>query len=249
METDLYLATRIQDLDDRIDALTGEIDALPKHIAHIESRLAAHKEELADTQAELADNGRQHRQLEGQVGDFNQKVAKLQDQMNGARTNEQFRAFQQEIQFCKDRIDELEERILDKMEEAEVLQEKVAKAESDLQLESAKVAADVESAKERIEKDKQAREDRRADRASLTSRIGAAALRAYERVRKARGSAVAAVEGEICGACHVRLRPKVLQDLRMLSSGVLTCETCGRIVYLPDHLDSGVPVEDPSSAA
>ena len=246
MPTDLYLARRIQKLDDRIDELTSEIDGLPKHVARIESRLASHKRELADTQAVLVENGKRHRQLEGQVSDFGQKISRLQDQMNGARTNEQFRAFQHEIQYCRDRIDHLEERILVKMEEAEALEANAAKAQADLKLESDKVAADVKEARRRIEADKLDREKQRAARASLAARIDRNALRAYERVRRARGMAVAAVMDENCGACHVRLRPKFLQDLQQLQQGVLTCENCGRIVYLPDQNDDGVPLEDPS---
>lgn len=246
MPTDLYLARRIQQLDDRIDELTTEIDGLPKHIAAIESRLASHKQELADTQAVLAENGKQHRQLEGQVGENGRKISRLQEQMNGARTNEQFRAFQHEIQYCKDTIDQLEERILDKMEEAEALEEDVANAKADLGIESVKVAADVEEARHRIESDKHVRQKHQAARASLTAQIGPAALRAYERIRRARGRAVTAVVDENCAACHVRLRPKFLQDLQQLTRGVLTCESCGRIVYLPGEADDDVPLEDPA---
>ncbi len=246
MPTDLYLARRIQELDQRIDALTREIDGLPKHVAAIESRLASHKQELADTQAVLAENGKQRRHLEGQVGDFRRKISKLQDQMNGARTNEQFRAFQHEIQYCKDSIDGLEERILDKMEESEALEESVAKAEADLKIESAKVAADVDQARLRIESDKRGREKQQAARASLSAKIDPESLRAYERIRSARGTAVTAIVDETCGSCRVRLRPKLLQDLQLLSHGVLTCESCGLIVYLPDQAGDGVPLEDPA---
>ena len=246
MPTDLYLARRIQDLDERIGELTREIDGLPKHVAVIESRLASHRQELADTRAVLAENGKQHRQLEGQVGDFNRKISKLQDQMNGARTNEQFRAFQHEIQYCKDSIDEIEEGILDKMEKAEALDESVATAEADLKIESAKVATEVDQARERIEADKRDREKQRTARASLSAQIDPVTMQTYERIRQARGTAVAAVVDENCGSCHVRLRPKFLQDLQQLSHGVLTCESCGLIVYLPDRVGDGVPLEDPA---
>ena len=245
MPSDLSLVRRLQELDRRIDGLTREIDGLPTHIASIEAKLAAHQKELADTQETLADNGREHRSLEGQVGDFRQKISKLQDQMNSARTNEQFRAFQHEIQFCKDHIDQLEERILDKMEQAEALEENVARAEADLKVESDKVAAEVDRAKARIADDRDERDRQREERHSLSARIDRGALRTYERVRSVRGIAVAAVIGESCGSCHVRLRPKLLQDLRLITKGVLTCESCGMIVYFPDEPDSAVNGEEP----
>ena len=248
MSSDLSLARRLQDLDRRIDGLTREIDGLPTHIASIEGKLATHKQELADTQGILADNGREHRSLEGQVGDFKQKISKLQEQMNSARTNEQFRAFQHEIQFCKDNIDELEERILEKMEQAEALQENVARAEADLRVESARVAEEVERAKARIAADREERDSQRETRLALCAEIDPASLRTYERVRGARGTAVTAVIGESCGSCHVRLRPKLLQDLHLLKKGVLTCESCGLIVYLPEAAASSLSDEEPSAA-
>lgn len=246
MPSDLSLARRLQDLDRRISGLTREIDSLPAHISAIESKLAANKQALENTQAELAENGRQHRILEGQVSDFRQKISKLQDQMNSARTNEQFRAFQHEIQFCKDRIDQLEEQILERMEQAESLQEDVESAQAELRVESAKVAREVEQAKARIADDRQNRDRQLDSRLALCRKIGPDTLRTYERIREARGEAVASVEGESCGSCHVRLRPKLLQDLRMIENGVLTCERCGLIIYIPDELEDEIPAEDPA---
>lgn len=246
MASDIYLACRLQELDQRIDELTQEIDALPKHVAAIESRLATHKQELAHKRAALVENAKEQRQLEGQIGDFSQKISKLQVQMNGAKTNAQFHAFQHEIQYCKDQIDQREETILDKMEQAEALEENVAKAEADLRVESVKVAADVKEAKAKIEADKKERGGQLAARAEMSARIDPVVVRAYERIRAARGSAVAAVINETCGSCHVRLRPKFLQDLRNLSHGMLTCESCGLIVYLPEAIDDGVTLEDPA---
>lgn len=248
MPSDLFLIRRIQQLDQRIQALTREIDDLPKHVATIEARLASHRQDLADTQALLAENAKEHRRLDGQISDFKEKISKLQEQMNSARTNEQFRAFQHEIQFCKDQIYQLEERILDKMEQAEALQENVAKAEADLKVESAKVAQDVEAAHTRIGADKKDRAAQQTIRNELSAQVVPQTMRTYERIRAAKGQAVAAVVDEKCGACHVRLRPQFLQNLRHLSEGILTCERCGLILFLPESNDDDVVVEDPAAA-
>ncbi len=235
MHTDLSLALQIQGMDLRIRALTREIDGLPKRIAAVEARLASHKQALANTKAVLEQNNKDHRQLERQIDDEKQKISRLQDQMNGARTNEQFRAFQHEIQFCKDAIDAHEESILGKMEEAEKLQANVSSAEASLESESTKVAEDVRRAKARIEADRKEREQALANRSDLSAKISPTTLRAYERIRKTRGVAITPVEEENCGSCHVRLRPKVLQDLGQLTQGVLTCESCGLIIYRPEE--------------
>ena len=247
MPSEISVLLGIQELDQRIGELTREIDNLPKHVAAIKARLAAHRQALERTQAILAENGKERRHLESKVGDHKQKIAKLQDQMDGARTNEQFRAFQHEIQFCKEAIDQFEERILENMEQAETLQANVSQAVADLKVEEAKVAKDVEAASERIEADKQERVRKQSDRDSAVGQVSSATMQVYERIRKARGTAVAPVIDESCGACHVRVRPKFLQDLRHLTDGVFTCESCGLIVFLPDVLDPGVQIEDPAA--
>ena len=251
MHTDLSLALQIQGMDLRIQALTREIDGLPKRIAAVEARLASHKQALAETKAVLEQNKKDHRQFERQIDDQKQKISKLQDQMNGAKTNEQFRAFQHEIRFCKDAIDDLEEGILGKMEEAEQLQQDVSKAEASLKVESAKVAEDVRLAKARIEADRKEREIKLADRRALSAKISPAILRVYQRIRKTRGVAITAVTAENCDSCHVRLRPKLLQDLGQLSEGILTCESCGLIIYRPDpdaEAESGTVSAAPANA-
>lgn len=242
MPSDISLARQLQDLDERIEGLTREIDGLPRHVAAIEAQLASHKQQLAQSRSEVENNARDRRSLEGQVGDLNRTTSRLQDQMNSARTNEQFRAFQHEIQYCRDRIDKIEDGILEKMEEAETLQQGVEKAEAALRVESAKVAEEVERAKQRIAADRSERKRRQAERDDLTSRLRSRTLQVYERVRKARGKAVAPVVGETCGACHFRLRPKFLQDLRLILDGVMTCESCGLIMFIPSD-DASPPSE------
>lgn len=234
LHRDLSLTLQLQQLDLRILQLTREIDGLPKSIALVEGRLESHKQALAAQEGRLAENGKDQRRLERKVSDLKLKVSKLQDQMNTARTNEQFRAFQHEIEYCKDAIDAEEEGILGKMEDAETLQEDVAAARESLARESKKVASDVQAARERIEADKLERSRGVERRAELAARLDPSVLRVYERIRETRGMAVAQVVAENCDSCHVRLRPKLLQDLRRLARGVMLCESCGLIVYFPE---------------
>ncbi len=236
MSSDVSLVRQLQGLDERIEGLTREIESLPRHVAAIQAKLATHTQQLADSRDQLAENAREHRSLEGQIGDFRQKISKLQEQMNAARTNEQFRAFQHEIQFCRDRIDEIEESILERMEQAEALQQGVKEAEAALKVEEAKVADEVERARARIAADSEERSRTQSERDGLSGRITPGTVQSYDRIRRARGKAVAPVIGQTCGSCHVRLRPKFLQDLRSAQDGVMTCENCGLILYLPENI-------------
>src|ERR1700680_2146888 len=100
MLPDVKLAVRLQDIDNRVAELTREISSLPKHIAEIEKKLEAHQRKLEADRAALTANQKDRKRLEGEIQLQQQKISKLKDQMLEAKTNEQYRAFQHEIDYC-----------------------------------------------------------------------------------------------------------------------------------------------------
>ncbi len=231
MSSDLVILLKIQELDIHIQQLTDEIENLPKHIASLEEKLATHKQQLADSQESLKINHVEYQKLDGGITDYKGKISHLLDQMNGAKTNEQYHAFQKEINFCKAKIDGLENQALGKMEDAEKLQEHVNTAETELKIETKKVAEEVKQATARIADDRKTREARILQRQEASAQANADSLAFYERIRRVKRMAMARVDGQKCGSCQVRLRPQFLQNLRHLESGILSCENCGLILY------------------
>ena len=231
MTEEIEQVTRLQSLDLRIGELEREIATLPKHIAQIEKALDSHLRRLEADRAALAGNQKERKRLEDDSKVESQKISKLKDQMLGAKTNEQYRAFQHEITFCEDAIRKSEDRILDLMAEAEPLDVNVKKAEAALKEEKQQVEAEKAQARERTSVDQKQLEQLLAERKVLVGALKPQTVSAYERIRKKwHGVAVAeAAEGR-CSGCHMVLRPQFFQDLRH-SDQVMFCESCGRILY------------------
>src|SRR6476661_6901192 len=102
MPPELKLVVRLQDLDNRLAELAREIAALPKHVAEIEKKLVSHERKLDADRSALAANQKERKKCDSDIQIQDQKVSKLKDQMIGAKiTNEQYRAFQNEIEFCQ----------------------------------------------------------------------------------------------------------------------------------------------------
>jgi predicted nucleic acid-binding Zn-ribbon protein len=231
MHVDLPRVRELQQVDDRIRELDDEIGRLPIYISDIERQLESHKKQIEADQAALVENKKSHRALEAEIATHQQHVTRLRSQMNEAKTNEQFRAFQHEIDFHEDAVRKVEDRILDKMVEAESLGQNVKKAEAALRIESEKVQREVAETKARVSKDEEEAAGVRGTRAELAKAISSQVLRTYEHVRKSRGGrAVARANAERCLACNVVFRPQFSQLLRS-NEQVLTCEACGRILY------------------
>ena len=104
MLPDITHAIRLQNLDDRAAELMKEIGALPKHIAEIEKKLESHQRRLDHDRAGMLANQKDRKHLEGEIQLNEQKISKLKSQMMEAKTNEVYRAFQHEIDFCQQEI-------------------------------------------------------------------------------------------------------------------------------------------------
>jgi len=231
MLPDLELAIRLQELDNRVTELTREISALPKHIAEIEKKLEGHTRKLEADRAALSANQTDRKKTEGDIQVQEQKISKLKGQMMDAKTNEVYRAFQNEIEFCEKEIRRLEDHILELMGESEPLDKNVKAAELALKEEKAQVEGEKQEARARTAADKTALGQIQQERAQIVTRMTPSVYSQYERIRKARhGVAIAeAVEGR-CSACHMTIRLQFFQDLKK-GDRVMTCESCSRILY------------------
>jgi predicted nucleic acid-binding Zn-ribbon protein len=231
MLPDLQLAIRLQNIDNRVAELTKEVSSLPKHIAAIEKKLETHERKLEADRAALTANQKDRKRFEGDIQVQQQKISKLKDQMLEAKTNEQYRAFQHEIEYCEKEIRRAEDLILDSMSASEPLEHNVKVADTALKQEKTQVEEEKQLARERTAKDQRELDELKAERKSIATQISPNILSSYERVRKMRrGVAVAeAVEGR-CSQCHMALRLQFFQDLKR-GERVMQCESCSRILY------------------
>jgi predicted nucleic acid-binding Zn-ribbon protein len=232
MYPDVHLVIQLQSLDLKIATLEKEVAALPKQIAVIEKALESHSRKLEADKAALTANQKDRKRLEGDIQVHQQKISKLRDQMQGAKTNEQFKAFSHEIEFIEKEIRTAEDRILELMTESEPLDQNVKKAEKALAEEKKQVEAEKSQARERTAVDQKELDALQQQRTESVSKLPKTSLVAYERIRKkVKGNnVIAEAVGGRCSACQINLRPQFLQDLRK-GDQLMFCESCGRFLY------------------
>jgi hypothetical protein len=232
MHPDTHLVIQLQSLDQKIAALEKEVAALPKHIATIEKALESHNRKLEADRAALAANQKDRRRLEGEIQVHEQKISKLKEQMLGAKTNEQYKAFQHEIEYIQKEIRKAEDRILELMTESEPLDANVKKAEVALKQEKVVVEEEKGRARKRTAEDQGFINQHRTERAQVVSKLPKDTVLIYDRVRlKSGGIAIAEVVNSRCQACQITIRPQYMQDLRK-GTELMRCEQCGRFLYI-----------------
>jgi predicted nucleic acid-binding Zn-ribbon protein len=249
MHPDLEKLIALQALDIEAKRLRDEIAALPKRVAELESKAKAVEGQRAVVLDLIAKEEALRRRQEFDVKDHQAKVARVRKQMDLATTTVQVTAFEHEIGFAQAEVSRLEDAELESMERSESLE--AQKTVADETVEDATKALERERlrAAETIALDKAALTEVDKKRAMLRPEIGEAALSNYDRIAKGKGTGLAEALNQKCTACQMMLRPQRWNDLRDRGNedDMMTCESCGRLLYYDPARDAPqrktVPVE------
>jgi predicted nucleic acid-binding Zn-ribbon protein len=221
---------QLQDADKAIRRLQDEIAELPKRVAAIEHKLANTKLQLEEAQAAVKSDEAARRKYETAITDLRGKISKYRDQSLAVKTNEQYKALLQEIQFAEKEIAENEDKILELMVNADTRDKEVKAAQVELKAETAEIEKEKEEARQRSAEDQRQLTEWRAKRDQMRAGVNEDLLRHYERVSKFRGSGISEVSDHKCMACQVMLRPQTYNEVRTGQQTVV-CDSCQRILY------------------
>jgi predicted nucleic acid-binding Zn-ribbon protein len=231
MNADLERLIALQRIDSTAEAARRKLADEPEHDKSLEARLETARQHLTVAKQQLAENQTVRRTLEKDVAVQQARLSKFRDTLMAVKTNIEFTAVQKEIGFAQGEVKALEDKMLERMLEADDLTSALKRAEVELAAEQKAVDAD-RRAMSAAHVELQASVDRMAkERAELLGSLNAQLLTLFEMIaRKRNGIAVAEARDGVCTICHVRLRPQVFNEVRRNDS-ILQCDHCNRILY------------------
>jgi predicted nucleic acid-binding Zn-ribbon protein len=139
---------------------------------------------------------------------------------------------QHEIATAQSDLGGVEEKVLERMLEADAITADVKRAEAalvgrqkEIDLEKKEMTAELASVETSLKEATEAR-------AELIKNLEPRLIAIFEQVARVRkGVAICmATRDGLCSLCHVRLRPSVFQQVRHNDS-IIQCESCQRILY------------------
>jgi predicted nucleic acid-binding Zn-ribbon protein len=226
----------VQAHDTTVDQLRHRRAHLPERaeLAEVDAELSALAAEVASVTEERDDRARQQRRIEDEVTAIEAKLTEVDGAMYGGSITspKELQALQDETGHLKRRQSTLEDQVLELMEALEPLEARLAeldgrRATLDGRAQELLVAA--AEAEAGIEADLVTTE---AERTALAGDLPSDLLAQYEAARvQFRGVAVARIEHNTCGGCHLRLSAMEVDNLKHLAPGeVVTCGECGRLL-------------------
>jgi len=237
----------LQQLDTAAEAARRRLADHPAALQAIDRTVTDATAAVDAAKGALAASQHTRRELEKQVAGIDTRLSRFEDHRAAVKTNHEYTALLHEISTAKTEKDGVEEQILVLMEEGDTLQAAAKHAEQDM----ARVQRDGDTARAAIVAERTALEAEigrlMSEKAAQSVDVEKVMLARYEQLLKARKMvAVAEMRGDVCGACHVRLRPAVTQQVRR-NSEIVTCDSCQRILYwIPDA--AATPADSPAPA-
>lgn len=224
------LALQSRDLELRKAVLS--LQSFPQEREKVEKEKAAEREQLeaAKVKVREAEVLREHMEADAQAAE--EKIIKLKNQQLEVRKNEEYQALTHEIDALSQRVDEIEEKEIALLDEIE--EEKKALAETEAEF--AKCLAAHEKTLARIEADEKMFRDQlsgmQQDVENRRAEVDPDLLAQYDSLWKQikRPPVVVPLADHSCGGCHLRVSNEI--DSAVQAFRVVTCDSCGRMLYL-----------------
>lgn len=223
---------QLQHLATTIDEARQEIAAHPQRIADADTRLGAATSALDAAKLRLKTSQDSRRDLEKEAAVFQGRLTKFKEQLASVKTNREYTAMQHEIEAATRDLGVVEEKVLERMMEADAVAAEVKQAEGALASQKKAIEAEKKTLAEDLATVEASLTKASEARAVLVAQTDPNLIARFEQVAKARkGIALSrATYDGLCTACHVRLRPHVFQQIRQ-NDAIIQCDSCQRIMY------------------
>ena len=231
MNPDIQHLIRLQHLDSQIESARRRIAEIPAVQAALVTRLEQATAAVETVKHRLAESQGERKKIEAEVATIQTRLSKYKGQLTELKTNKEYQTMQHEIVVAEEAIRSLEDRVLERMEEAENLTRDLKAAEAELKTQQSAIASERKALDAEAAALQKTADEAAAGRTAAAKELSPTALKLFEHVSKQRkGLAVAEARDGGCTVCHVRMRPQMFNEVRRGES-LVQCESCLRILY------------------
>ncbi len=221
------LRRHIKGLQDEIERAPRQIKAQHAKVTRLEEGLKVVHDDVNKVKLTI-------RQDEAALKELQQQIARWQQQMKEITSNKEYVALQHEIAGARMKSSELEDAILLGMTKADEEAARIPELEKALKQARADVVTFEQTTKERVTTLRRELEQTQEQIKGVEDQLPPDFRMHYDRLVSVKGEdALSLVKDRTCQSCHTSLTAQNFNDLR--AGRLVSCKTCGRIVYLADE--------------
>jgi predicted nucleic acid-binding Zn-ribbon protein len=237
MEDILDILITIQKLDDTLKDTKSEIEVIPDKIEKLEKEIEEANGLLHEKTNRIEEIRKIYKMKEGDIAETETKITKLNSQTFAVKTNEEYRAILNEVDFLKKENGKIEDEMIILLEEEEKLKGSIAQYEAETEDFTEKKSIEIENIKKHHKQLTERLARLNADFETNFGKLPDEIKKQYNKIKKFRGNAVCLIRDETCTGCYANLTPQFLNELKKRDN-LLLCDSCGRIlVYVANEQD------------
>jgi len=216
-------------VDREIVQIRQQMATFPPKLRALDTRVAQEHQEVAKLDTTKTDTSKDRHRLEKDIQELEEHIAARRKRFPEIKTNKEMAAVNHEIESLRLKIDALETRILEMIEDEEAHDRRVAQAREKIE----RLHAETDIEKQRIQDQLRSKNEKlgrlAAERDRRRKSVPDDVLALYDRLSERHpGDVVCQALHNHCGGCHINLVSQKMVEIRQMKTFV-RCEGCLRI--------------------
>ena len=237
MQKTLYSLIELQEIDYKLDKVIEERGDLPQIVDDLKTRIETSQELLKEQNGKIKNLTVETNRMETELESYREQLKKYEEQLYQVKTNKEYDAIANETENVKQKINEIEDKVLENSETIENLK----KSNTDIEAELTKIKSEYEEnnavLKDRISASSEEENILRQERQIVEKNLTTQQISSYRRIREAKkGKAVASCNGGVCSGCFSFIPPQKVVEIKSMKN-LYQCESCGRILVWDQNLE------------
>lgn len=235
MKEHLQKLIELQELDSRIRLHDSQEETFPVEIENLVQEITGHAEAFQQEVLRVETLEKERRQRERELEAAGEQIKKIQGRLHEVKTNKEYQAFLTEIDHLKEKMDQYEVEIIERLDEADKLRDELKEKEKTYLEEKEKLEKKKAKLEEKLRHLPEDLKDLKRRRELVEKEIPEDLLNRYMTLMEKRGGiAVVYVRKEICQGCHMNIPPQLFNQVQKAEQ-IYTCPHCNRILVPYDE--------------